>query len=203
MLADVVRTFAPALLAVGACTGAVAGALAGRATDSGLFRGAGLGAVAGAVVSIEALEASRTFWRNARSSVPAASISSTVEYFEDVLQERLVRSSRDTGRRYHWQLDLDELGYDELYELFGPARSGVLGLPAPALARLPHHVLTSGDCHSASGEAPSCTICLQDLECGETARSLPLCKHTFHMECVDRWLSQHGLCPVCRQTVEP
>mgnify|MGYP000715811282 CR=1 FL=1 len=52
---------------VGAFTGAVTGALAGRATESGLLRGAGLGAVAGAVLSVELLEASRTYWYSERS----------------------------------------------------------------------------------------------------------------------------------------
>ncbi|MBA0557434.1 hypothetical protein Golob_014503 [Gossypium lobatum] len=43
-----------------------------------------------------------------------------------------------------------------------------------------------------------CAICLEDFKMGEKCRLLPLCKHSFHAECVDSWLLRNPICPVCR-----
>ncbi|XP_043700307.1 E3 ubiquitin-protein ligase ATL41-like [Telopea speciosissima] len=48
-----------------------------------------------------------------------------------------------------------------------------------------------------------CTICLSSLEDGEMVRLLPNCKHLFHVECIDMWLSFHSTCPICRKGAEP
>ncbi|KAH7327923.1 hypothetical protein B0I35DRAFT_472690 [Stachybotrys elegans] len=46
-----------------------------------------------------------------------------------------------------------------------------------------------------------CTICIDDMNLGDTAAILP-CKHLFHEECVLLWLKQHNTCPVCRAPIE-
>ena len=45
-----------------------------------------------------------------------------------------------------------------------------------------------------------CSICICDLEMGETIRKLA-CGHCFHNECVDRWFARSVLCPNCKQPV--
>ncbi|GAB2274751.1 hypothetical protein Dimus_009523 [Dionaea muscipula] len=48
-----------------------------------------------------------------------------------------------------------------------------------------------------------CAVCLSVLGGGELARILPNCKHIFHAECIDRWLSNQSTCPVCRTEATP
>ncbi|CAL5019539.1 unnamed protein product [Urochloa decumbens] len=184
--------------AAGALTGAVTGAVAGRASDSGVLRGAGLGAFAGAVLSIEVLEASRAYWCSDRLGSHGAS--SMADFIEQLIQARFAQeqfaSSGYTASR--WQVSMSDFGHDELYDIFGDISSK--GLTLESLKRLPHHVVTE-QMRDSFGEILSCPICLQDLVAGETARRLPNCSHTFHQPCVDKWLVDHGSCPVCRQEV--
>ncbi|PIA64475.1 hypothetical protein AQUCO_00100154v1 [Aquilegia coerulea] len=46
-----------------------------------------------------------------------------------------------------------------------------------------------------SGEV--CTICLDDMEEGDEARTIE-CKHTFHTNCISEWVKQKATCPLCR-----
>ncbi|KAL3501425.1 hypothetical protein ACH5RR_035874 [Cinchona calisaya] len=52
---------------------------------------------------------------------------------------------------------------------------------------------------SEAGE--ECVICLEEWEVGgiggRVVKEMP-CKHRFHGECIEKWLSLHGSCPVCR-----
>ncbi|KAK9272667.1 hypothetical protein L1049_003043 [Liquidambar formosana] len=49
-----------------------------------------------------------------------------------------------------------------------------------------------------------CTVCLSKFEEGEEIRELQ-CNHTFHKDCLDRWLQQdyYANCPLCRREVLP
>ncbi|KAL6635112.1 hypothetical protein ACP70R_027783 [Stipagrostis hirtigluma subsp. patula] len=182
----------------GALTGAVTGAVAGRASDSGVLRGAGLGAFAGAVLSIEVLEASRAYWCSNR--LGSHGPSSMADFIEQLLHARFVQEqlapSGHTSPR--WQVSISDYGHDDLYDIFGDISSK--GLSRESLKRLPHYVV-SDQMRDSFGEILSCPICLQDIVAGETARRLPNCSHTFHLPCVDKWLVDHGSCPVCRQDV--
>ncbi len=46
-----------------------------------------------------------------------------------------------------------------------------------------------------------CAVCLSEYQNGEQVRLLPLCRHSFHLHCIDTWLSTHETCPVCRHSV--
>ncbi|KAJ1701884.1 hypothetical protein LUZ63_001663 [Rhynchospora breviuscula] len=69
-----------------------------------------------------------------------------------------------------------------------------------AVELLPCYVYkSSGSNGKHVGE--TCAICLEEYKEGETLRVLP-CKHEFHLECVDSWLTKWGtFCPVCKHEV--
>lgn len=45
-----------------------------------------------------------------------------------------------------------------------------------------------------------CCVCLQEYQLGEYKRELPVCGHTYHKKCIDKWLRKsHSMtCPICR-----
>lgn len=52
----------------------------------------------------------------------------------------------------------------------------------------------------------SCSVCYQSYQTGEYIRELPLCKHSFHKKCVDKWLRadrERMSCPLCRTSHLP
>lgn len=58
--------------------------------------------------------------------------------------------------------------------------------------------------HSQAYSQPTCPICLDDFEAGETlVRELP-CHHIFHPDCVDTFLlNNSSLCPMCKVSTLP
>lgn len=182
----------------GAFTGAVTGALAGRASDSGVLRGAGLGAIAGAVLSVEVLEASRSYWCAERAH--SRSSPSMADFVEELLHGRLAREElvSTVFTDHRWQVSIGNITYERMYAAHEEIASK--GLSVDSLKKLPYHVFTD-ESKERSGVSTCCTICLQDIEVGETVRSLSQCHHTFHLTCVDKWLVGHGSCPICRQNV--
>lgn len=51
-------------------------------------------------------------------------------------------------------------------------------------------------------EKEECTICLEMFEDGEKVKVLPECLHTYHSECVDKWLKNKSSCPLCRSSLD-
>ncbi|BFG34138.1 hypothetical protein CerSpe_204120 [Prunus speciosa] len=50
-----------------------------------------------------------------------------------------------------------------------------------------------------------CSICLEEFMDGEECRLLAKCKHSFHKQCVDKWLTNKESklpCPLCRASVQ-
>lgn len=73
------------------------------------------------------------------------------------------------------------------------------GLQDEHLARLPRTLLKE-PLMDKDGSVQQCSICLCDLEAGETVIRLP-CKpqHAFHDGCILPWLKNNAVCPVCKE----
>lgn len=47
-----------------------------------------------------------------------------------------------------------------------------------------------------------CAVCKDDLLLGIEVAVLP-CKHSYHFDCVSKWLVEHDTCPICRNPITP
>jgi len=48
-----------------------------------------------------------------------------------------------------------------------------------------------------------CSVCLADYQPDERLQKIPPCGHTFHISCIDHWLSTNTTCPLCRVSLLP
>lgn len=48
-----------------------------------------------------------------------------------------------------------------------------------------------------------CSVCLGDYQSDERLHRIPSCGHTFHIDCIDHWLTTHTTCPLCRVSLLP
>jgi hypothetical protein len=68
------------------------------------------------------------------------------------------------------------------------------------IARLPHFKITARDVTCNTGENKGCTICLEPFEVNQIVKILP-CLHRYHIKCVDTWLRENAICPICKYPV--
>lgn len=58
-------------------------------------------------------------------------------------------------------------------------------------------VIIASNYSKESGEE-LCVVCLSEFMEGDEVRVLPECSHVFHVGCIDKWLTNHCNCPLCR-----
>ena len=46
-----------------------------------------------------------------------------------------------------------------------------------------------------------CSICRCNMNEGDIVRKIRHCGHTFHINCIDRWLEDQKKCPICRHNL--
>ncbi|XP_056174429.1 putative RING-H2 finger protein ATL21A [Syzygium oleosum] len=72
----------------------------------------------------------------------------------------------------------------------------ISGLDTPTIESYPTTCV--GDVEGSMPQDNSCSICLLEYKSKEVLRTLPECKHSFHVHCIDPWLKRKASCPVCR-----
>ena len=45
-----------------------------------------------------------------------------------------------------------------------------------------------------------CVICQDEVSKGDIIRTL-ICKHLYHLECIDTWFSENKKCPTCKNEI--
>ena len=107
---------------------------------------------------------------------------------------RLALLQRDfTGDDYEMLQSLDDAGR---------ARRGA---EQSSIDMLPLHTVSAAEAErnaSTVGGPPSCNICLGPFEEHEQVRTVP-CMHQFHQHCIDTWLRERAICPVCKTRAVP
>ncbi|RID67496.1 hypothetical protein BRARA_D02574 [Brassica rapa] len=81
-----------------------------------------------------------------------------------------------------------------------PLQTPKRGLNPTVIASLPTFIVGA---RSDVAAATECAVCLSVFEEQDTARELPNCRHVFHVDCIDTWLTTCSTCPVCRNEVQP
>ncbi|KAL6275858.1 hypothetical protein ACE6H2_019459 [Prunus campanulata] len=65
--------------------------------------------------------------------------------------------------------------------------------------------IKSSNLNTDDEDLHQCSICLEEFTDGEECRLLAKCKHSFHKQCVDKWLTNKESklpCPLCRASVQ-
>ncbi|CAM8948716.1 unnamed protein product [Rhodiola kirilowii] len=163
----------------GGVVGMIPGAIKAKTTETSFFHGAGIGIMVGAITSQQLLE--------------------SLSHGESLSKVALM-SSLMNGRVFMEWINAFQISYQEFADVYDAYWeisdiydiAGSKGLPTKLIQKLPKGPPELGK---------ECTICLQQMKVGECARYLPNCGHTYHVDCIDVWLTLKGSCPICRQRV--
>lgn len=72
------------------------------------------------------------------------------------------------------------------------------GLDDAVIKTIPLSLYTTKNSNSFHKQIKDCAVCLLEFEDDEYVRTLPVCLHAFHVDCIDIWLRSHANCPLCR-----
>ncbi|KAF9684317.1 hypothetical protein SADUNF_Sadunf04G0105700 [Salix dunnii] len=75
------------------------------------------------------------------------------------------------------------------------------GLDESVIKTIPLSLYTAKNSSSFHKQIKDCAVCLLEFEDDDYVRTLPVCSHAFHVDCIDIWLRSHANCPLCRAGV--
>ncbi|XP_010542638.1 PREDICTED: RING-H2 finger protein ATL7-like [Tarenaya hassleriana] len=96
-------------------------------------------------------------------------------------------------------VDWSSIGMRSSFITSNPLSMAELGLSKEVREMLPIVVYKE----SFSVTDSQCSVCLGDYQADDKLQQIPACGHTFHMDCIDQWLTTHTTCPLCRLSLVP
>ncbi|XP_065856860.1 RING-H2 finger protein ATL65 [Euphorbia lathyris] len=76
------------------------------------------------------------------------------------------------------------------------------GLDENVIKTLPLFLYTAkSSSNKLINNGKECAVCLLEFEDDDYVRTLPVCSHAFHVDCIDIWLRSHANCPLCRARI--
>ncbi|CAM0901552.1 unnamed protein product [Alopecurus aequalis] len=177
----------------GAVVGAVVGLLSASIDEDDLIEAMLARAIAGAVVSVELIEYIGRIWSLDDCSTDSW-IRNTLFLLGNLEDGDLPRVSLfpTIGSAPDSQMQPDYSRPGVLFEPNFPRSAAVERLPATTITK---------DTVAAWQET-TCPICIHEIQAGERSRTLPACRHVFHLACIDTWLLRKSQCPMCRHAVD-
>ncbi|KAK4751005.1 hypothetical protein SAY87_004487 [Trapa incisa] len=109
-------------------------------------------------------------------------------------------------RHRGWRLDVDHMSYEQLLELGNKIGNVNTGLKDDEIDRCIRRIMLTNLSdliyHFPAKTDWKCSICQEEYEV-ENELGMLECGHGYHFGCVEKWLLQKNVCPICKSEAVP